>query len=80
LGGLISLLRTHGENVSQHSFALGRFQARASCHLIDQPWPLLRAVAGYCREGVAFDATVNKKNTTFAQHRDITALAFASLC
>ena len=78
--GLISLLRTRGENVSQHSFALGRFQARASCHLIDQPRPLLRAVAGYCRQGVAFNATVNKKSTTFAQHRDITMLAFARLC
>jgi len=26
---------------------------------------------------VAFNATVNKKSTTFAQHRDITTLTFA---
>ena len=65
---------SHSENVGNDSFALGWFQTRPMRHAVHDVWPIFNSVMPENRQRVTFDAAVNKKRATFAQHHKISML------
>jgi hypothetical protein len=68
---------SHGENIGDDGFALGRFQTRAMRHAVDEVWPIFGAVMPEHRQRVAFDAAMDEKRAAFTQHRKIDMLSLS---